>query len=144
MRLPIAITLLVALNVSSRLIVANACIASVMQIVQMLLNVLSNVIGVPGIENLEVHSMVLSSKQVYTFVHRAFYERGESCSRMIKQAQGLFREAFTPEFLTYAVQLYSKFEKSAAESTLSDFAKGHFCSRQNTEGGADLEEQAAE
>ena len=88
--------------------------------------------------------MFISSKQVYTFVHRAFFERGESCSRMIKQAQGLFREAFTPEFLTYAVQLYSKFEKSAAESTLSDFAKGHFCSCDNTEGSTDLEENAAE
>lgn len=88
--------------------------------------------------------MVISSKQVYTFVHRAFYERGESCSRMIKQAQGLFREAFTPEFLTYAVQLYSKFEKSAAESTLSDFAKGHFCSCDNKDGGNDLEADAAE
>lgn len=88
--------------------------------------------------------MVISSKQVYTFVHRAFYERGESCSRMIKQAQGLFREAFTSEFLTYAVQLYSKFEKSAAESTLSDFAKGHFCKCEDTEGRDDLEDKAAE
>lgn len=134
----------VVLNVSSRLIVASVCTAFVMQIVLILISELSNVIGVPGIENLEVHLMVISSKQVYTFVHRAFYERGESCSRMIKQAQGLFREAFTPEFLTYAVQLYSKFEKSAAESTLSDFAKGHFCSCEDTEGGNDLEEHAAE
>ncbi|MBO7693191.1 MAG: hypothetical protein J6T10_11235 [Methanobrevibacter sp.] len=88
--------------------------------------------------------MVISSKQVYTFVHRAFYERGETCSRMIKQAKGLFRDGFTPEFLTYAVQLYSKFEKAAAESTLSDFAKGHFCNCDDNEGGEDLEEQAAE
>lgn len=91
--------------------------------------------------------MTITSKQVYTFVHRAFYERGESCSRMIKQAQGLFSEGFTPEFLTYAVQLYSKFDKSAAESTLSDFAKGHFSTHDNeneTEGGAYLEAQAAE
>lgn len=88
--------------------------------------------------------MVISSKQIYTFVHRAFYERGETCSRMIKQAKGLFRDGFTPEFLTYAVQLYSKFEKSAAESLLSDFAKGHFCSCENTEGVLDLEDKAAE
>lgn len=83
------------------------------------------------------------TKIIYTFVYRAFYERGETCSRMIKQAQGLFREGFTPELLTYAVQLYSKFERSAAESTLSDFAKGHFSTHENeneTEGGTDLEE----
>lgn len=140
----IVITLLVALNVSSLLIVVNACIVSVIQIVLILISELSSVNGVLGIVSMEVHSMVISCKQVYTFVHRAFYERGESCSRMIKQAQGLFRQAFTPEFLTYAVHLYSKFEKSAAESTLSDFAKGHFCTREDTEGGADLEEHAAE
>lgn len=140
----IAITLLVVLNVNSRLIVVSVCTAFVMQIVLNLLNVLLNVIGVLGIVSLEVLLMVINSKQVYTFVHRAFYERGESCSRMIKQAQGLFRDAFTPDFLTYAVQLYSKFEKSAAESTLSDFAKGHFCKCEDTEGGAYLEEHAAE
>lgn len=91
--------------------------------------------------------MTITSKQVYTFVHRAFYERAETCPRMIKQAQGLFRDAFTPEFLTYAVQLYSKFEKDSAFSALSDCAKGHFFTHDNEnemEGGADLEEVAAE
>ena len=91
--------------------------------------------------------MTITSKQVYIFVHRAFYERGETCSRMIKQAQGLFRDGFTPEFLTYAVQLYSKFEKDSAFSALSDFAKGHFSTHKNendSEGGADLEAEAAE
>lgn len=88
--------------------------------------------------------MTITSKQVYTFVHRAFYERGETCSRMIKQAKSFYRDGFTPELLTYAVQLYSKFERSAAESTLHHFAKGHFCNRDNVEGGADLEEKAAD
>lgn len=91
--------------------------------------------------------MTITSKQVYTFVHRAFFERGETCSRMIKQAQGLFRDGFTPEFLTYAVQLYSKFEKDCAFSALSDCAKGHFSSHKyenESKGGADLEEFAAE
>lgn len=88
--------------------------------------------------------MMIDSKIVYTFVHRAFYERGETCSRMIKQAQCFFRDAFTPEFLTYAVQLYSKFERKCASSVLTDFAKGHFCSCDNTKGGNDLEAEAAE
>ena len=140
----IVLILPVARSVNILLIVASVFTVFILRNVRIFLNVLSNVIGVPGIESLEVLLiMTITSKQVYTFVHRAFYERGETCSRMIKQAQGLFREGFTVEFLTYAVQLYSKFERSAAESTLSDFAKGHFFIHENEnemEGGVDLEE----
>lgn len=48
---------------------------------------------------------------VYKFVHKAFYVRRVSCSKMIMEAESLYRHHLTPELRAYAIDLYISFEK---------------------------------
>ena len=82
-----------------------------------LISVLLNVHGVSGIVSLEVLLTLvnITSDNIYLFVHKAFYERHETCSCMVKQLETFFFYSLTPEFKEYAIQLYASFEGSAAE-----------------------------
>lgn len=55
--------------------------------------------------------MIDIEKSVYKFVHKAFYVRHVSCSKMIMEAESLYRELLTPELRAYAIDLYLIFEK---------------------------------
>lgn len=59
--------------------------------------------------------MIDIENSVYNFVHKAFYVRRVSCSKMIMEAESLYRHHLTPELRAYAIELYIGFEKRIIE-----------------------------